>query len=185
MSFCLKSRLRSFSLYLLCLDSFRFRIAFLGVQRQANGRCLSNFSKSLFMLHFSRKLVEITHVSNHFRSPITWLGIFTGYYVVLIAECVACMFHPFSVLTAASFLLASCMYINGMLEDLVDQIERIEVESLPQTEFQKQLLDGIRYHEEIIEYGPSFNFESILFFILIKLSRNGLCHLTWSIFQAD
>lgn len=63
-------------------------------------------------------------------------------------------------MTSASFLLGMCSYINGMLKDLVDQIELVNRDSKQFTadpynkmsRILQQLIKEIRYHEDIIEY---------------------------------
>lgn len=98
-----------------------------------------------------------------------WLGVYSGFYVMLFIETIACVFHPFAVLTLASFLLGTCAYIDGMVKDLKGQMIQLERETtkLSEARLEKQiggvvwkLLNEIRFHEEIIEYEPILSFFS-------------------------
>lgn len=101
----------------------------------------------------SWKQLERNSYNISFRSTIPGLNIYTGFYVTLLVEFCSCIFHPLSILTSASFLLGICMYIDGMLKDLKNQIDRVEDSKCFQSSsFVQKIVEGIRYHEEIIEY---------------------------------
>lgn len=62
-------------------------------------------------------------------------------------------------MTFGSFLLGMCLYINGMSQDLVVEIERVADCKRSQADPHRQwtrvvetVMKEIRYHEEIIEY---------------------------------
>lgn len=84
--------------------------------------------------------------------------------MALLVEFSACIFHPLSVMTAASFLLGMCLYINGMLKDLVYQIGLVDRDCKQFTanpykkmsRILQKMIKEIRYHEEIIEYVHLF-----------------------------
>lgn len=115
----------------------------------------NNFWTSTFLdLLRALKMAEIVH-SSLFRQ-----NDYTKHYIDLVFELLASVTHPTVVITATSFLLGMCLYINAMVHDMKQQID--EVEAIIQNEqehtnlISMRLIEEIMFHCQIIEWGAKF-----------------------------
>lgn len=109
--------------------------------------------------------IPLLYVCFGFPAPHQWIepfefhtrdgNVYIAYYSDLLIQFLASATHPITVITALSFYLGICLYINAMVDDLKDQME--EIERMPRrrhhyyTEVSLRLMREIHFHGRIIK----------------------------------